>query len=294
MVQARAADTGNQRTIGGIMTADGLGEQKIGFVGAGNMAEALIKGLIGSHTIDPQQVSAADPLADRRDFMETTYGIGVTADNQELVKNADVLVLAVKPQVATEVLARMAPFTGPDKLVISIVAGLTTAVMQKALAADTRIIRTVPNTPVFVGEGMVALADDGPALPEDYAAAEALFGPVARTALMPEKLMDAALGVSGSGPAYVFIMIEALSDGGVKMGLPRQTALTLAAQTLLGAAKMCLESGKHPGQLKDMVTSPAGTTIAALHRMEAAGVRAALIEAVEAAARRAEELGRLA
>ena len=276
------------------MTADGLGKQRIGFIGAGNMAEALIRGLIDSGTVNPQQISAAEPLPDRRRYMETTYGIGVTADNQELVKAADVLVLAVKPQVAAEVLSAMAPFTGPAKLLISIVAGLTTAVIQQALAVDTRIIRTVPNTPVFVGEGMVAVANDGPAHPEDFTAAESLFSPVARTAPMPEKLMDAALGVSGSGPAYVFMMIEALADGGVKMGLPRPTALTLAAQTLLGAAKMCLESGKHPGQLRDMVTSPAGTTIAALHRMEAAGVRAALIDAVEAAALRAAELGRQA
>jgi pyrroline-5-carboxylate reductase len=276
------------------MAAEELAKQKIGFIGAGNMAEALIKGLTGSRTVGPQQICAADPLADRLAFIQTTYGIHTAPDNQTLVQNAEVLVLAVKPQVAAEVLAVMAPFTGPDKLVISIVAGLTTAVMQKALAAGTRIIRTVPNTPVFVGEGMVALADDGPARPADYGVAASLFSPVARTASIPEKLMDAALGVSGSGPAYAFLMIEALSDGGVKMGLPRDIALTLAAQTLLGAAKMCLESGKHPGQLKDMVTSPAGTTIAALHRMEAAGVRAALIDAVEAAARRAEELGRLA
>lgn len=276
------------------MTAEGFADKKIGFVGAGNMAEALIRGLTGSRSVDPQLITVSEPLSERRAFMATTYGIAALADNRELAASADVLVLAVKPQVAAQVLDEMAPLTGPDKLVISIVAGLTTAVMQKSLARETRIIRTVPNTPVFVGEGMVAVADDGPALPEDYALAEALFNPVARTALMPEKLMDAALGVSGSGPAYVFLIIEALSDGGVKMGLPRPTALTLAAQTLLGAAKMCLESGKHPGQLKDMVTSPAGTTIAALHRMEAAGVRAALIEAVEAAARRAEELGRLA
>ncbi|MDJ0886828.1 MAG: pyrroline-5-carboxylate reductase [Desulfobacterales bacterium] len=275
------------------MTADGFKDKQIGFIGAGNMAEAMIKGLAGSGGIKPQQIAASEPLAARRAFMGSTYGIEVVADNREMAPAADILVLAVKPQVAAEVLAELAPFTGPDKLVISIVAGLTTDVMQKALARETRIIRTVPNTPVFVGEGMVAVADDGPALPEDYALAEALFNPVARTARMPEKLMDAALGVSGSGPAYVFVMIEALSDGGVKMGLPRETALTLAAQTLLGAAKMCLESGKHPGELKDMVTSPAGTTIAALHRMEAAGVRAALIAAVEAAARRAEELGRL-
>ncbi len=276
------------------MTVDGFADRKIGFIGAGNMAEALVKGLADSRRVNRQQIRASEPLAERRRFVATTYGIEVVADNRDLLAFADILVLAVKPQVAAEVLGEMAPLTGPDKLTISIVAGLTTAVMQKTLARGTRIIRTVPNTPVFVGEGMVAVADDGPALPEDYAVAEALFNPVARTALMPEKLMDAALGVSGSGPAYGFLMIEALSDGGVKMGLPRSTALTLAAQTLLGAAKMCLESGKHPGQLKDMVTSPAGTTIAALHRMEAAGVRAALIEAVEAAARRAEELGRLA
>jgi pyrroline-5-carboxylate reductase len=276
------------------MAAEALAKKKIGFIGAGNMAEALIKGLTGSHTVNPQQIRASDPLADRRSFMEGTYGIGVTADNQTLAQSADVWVLAVKPQVAGEALAIIAPFSGSDKLLVSVVAGLTTTVMQTALAAGTRIIRTVPNTPVFVGEGMVAIADDGPAHAEDYTVTEALFSPVARTALIPEKLMDAALGVSGSGPAYVFVMIEALADGGVKMGLPREIALTLAAQTLLGSAKMCLESGRHPGQLKDMVTSPAGTTIAALHRMEAAGVRAALIDAVEAAALRAAELGRLA
>jgi pyrroline-5-carboxylate reductase len=276
------------------MAANGLAGHKIGFIGAGNMAEALIKGLTGSQTVDPQRIMAADPLSDRLAFMETTYGIGVTLDNQSLVTACDVLVLAVKPQVAAGVLDAMAPASGAAKLVISIVAGLTTAVMQNNLAADTRIIRTVPNTPVFVGEGMVAIAADGPARPEDYTIAKALFSPVARTALIPEKLMDAALGVSGSGPAYVFLMVEALADGGVKMGLPREVALTLAAQTLLGAAKMCLVSGKHPGQLKDMVTSPAGTTIAALHCMETAGVRGALMAAVEAAARRSEALGRMA
>ncbi len=276
------------------MAEDDLAQQQIGFIGAGNMAEALIKGLTGLQTVAPGQITASEPLAERRDFIQTTYGIHAVPGNQDLAKTANVLVLAVKPQVAQDVLAEIAPLTGPDKLLISIVAGLTTATMQEALAAETRIVRTVPNTPVFVGEGMVAVASDGPALPADYRMAEMLFSPVARTAMLPEKLMDAALGVSGSGPAYVFVMIEALADGGVKMGLPRETALTLAAQTLLGAAKMCLESGKHPGQLKDMVTSPAGTTIAALHRLEAAGVRAALIDAVEAAALRAEELGRLA
>ncbi len=276
------------------MAAVQLAGHKLGFIGAGNMAEALIKGLIGSQTVEAQQIMASDPLGDRLTFMEKTYAIGVRPDNSGLVAACDVLVLAVKPQVAAAVLEGIASASGAAKLVISIVAGLTTAAIQNTLAADTRIVRTVPNTPVFVGEGMVAIAADGPARPEDYEVAEALFRPVARTALIPEKLMDAALGVSGSGPAYVFLMVEALADGGVKMGLPRETALTLAAQTLLGAAKMCLVSGKHPGQLKDMVTSPAGTTIAALHGLETAGVRGALMDAVEAAARRSEALGRLA
>ena len=209
-----------------------------------------------------------------------------------MVAGSDILVLAVKPQVVGKVLTHIGPHTNDTKLVISIVAGLTVAAMATALGPGTRIVRTVPNTPVFVGEGMVALASDGPARAEDYVVTSAIFSPVARIVSIEEKLMDAALGVSGSGPAYGFLMIEALSDGGVKMGLPRQIALELAAQTLLGAAKMCLESGRHPGQLKDMVTSPGGTTIAALHKMEAGGVRSALIDAVEAATRRSQELGR--
>jgi pyrroline-5-carboxylate reductase len=274
------------------MTQDVLAGRRLGFIGAGNMAEAIIQGLLKSKTATPDQIQAADVSDERLAFMRTTYGIQTTGDNTELVSGADILVLAVKPQVAGHVLSQIGPLTNDAKLVVSIVAGLTVGRMADALGPGTRIVRTVPNTPVFVGAGMVALASDGPAREEDYAVAAALFSPVARIVSIEEKLMDAALGVSGSGPAYGFLIIEALSDGGVKMGLPRPVALELAAQTMLGAAKMCLESGRHPGQLKDMVTSPGGTTIAALHKMEAAGVRAALIDAVEAATRRAEELGR--
>ena len=274
------------------MTDPTLAERRLGFIGAGNMAEAIIQGLLESGTAEASQILAADVVAKRLDFMRTTYGIRTTEDNASLVDEADILVLAVKPQVAGLVLGQIGPLTNDTKLVISIVAGLTVVTMAEALTAGTRIVRTVPNTPVFVGAGMVALASDGPAREDDYAVARALFSPVARIVAVEEKLMDAALGVSGSGPAYGFLMVEALADGGVKMGLPRAVALELAAQTLLGAAKMCLESGRHPGQLKDMVTSPGGTTIAALHKMEAGGVRAALMDAVEAAARRAAELGR--
>jgi len=274
------------------MTQDALAGRRIGFIGAGNMAEAIIRGLLESQTVAPSRITASDVMPERLQDMQTAYDINTTDDNAALVKGSDILVLAVKPQVVGKVLHHIGPHTDDTKLIISIVAGLTVATMATALGPGTRIVRTVPNTPVFVGEGMVALASDGPARDDDYEVTAAIFSPVARIVSIEEKLMDAALGVSGSGPAYGFLMIEALSDGGVKMGLPRPIALELAAQTLLGAAKMCLESGRHPGQLKDMVTSPGGTTIAALHKMEAGGVRSALIDAVEAATRRSEELGR--
>jgi len=274
------------------MTNDALSGRKIGFIGAGNMAEAIIRGLLESKTVDSVHITASDVVPNRLEYMKTTYCIGTTTDSGALLAEADILVLAVKPQVAGKVLADIAPHSDDTKLIISIVAGLTVATMAATLGTGPRIVRTVPNTPVFVSEGMVAIASDGPAREEDYEAASAIFQPVARIVMVEEKHMDAAIGVSGSGPAYAFLMIEALADGGVKMGLPRPVALELAAQTLLGAAKMCLESGRHPGQLKDMVTSPGGTTIAALHKMEAAGVRAGLMDAVEAATRRSEELGR--
>ncbi|MGD9330270.1 MAG: pyrroline-5-carboxylate reductase [Desulfobacterales bacterium] len=273
------------------MQHDALEGKRIGFIGAGNMAEAIIQGLLKGGAVPVDHIMASDVVAERREFMQTRYGIEVVDDNVALVCASDILVLAVKPQVAGPVMAPLKACTDQSKLVISIVAGLTVAAMAASLGAGTRIMRTVPNTPVFVGEGMVALADDSPASKEDQAVAEAIFSPVARIVTIAEKYMDAAIGVSGSGPAYGFLMIEALSDGGVKMGLPRPVALEMAAQTLLGAAKMCLESGHHPGQLKDMVTSPGGTTIAALHKMEAAGVRSALMDAVETATKRSQALG---
>jgi pyrroline-5-carboxylate reductase len=209
------------------------------------------------------------------------------------VEKADVLILAVKPQVTTPVLQFAGAGMGPNKLLVSIVAGVPVSAIAALVAAGTRIIRTIPNTPLMVMAGAVAIAADSPALPADFALARRIFDACGRTVMIEEKLMDAATGLSGSGPAYVFLMIEALADGGVKAGLTREVALTLAAQTLLGAARMCLTSGRHPGQLKDMVTSPGGTTIAGIHALEAGGVRAALMNAVEAATRRSKELGKL-
>ncbi|MCG6908051.1 MAG: pyrroline-5-carboxylate reductase [Desulfobacteraceae bacterium] len=265
----------------------------IGFIGAGNMAEAIIKGLISRGVVTPQRLVASDVLAERRAYIADTYRVAVEEDNRLLVEKADVLVLAVKPQVTAPVLQFAGAGMGPNKLLVSIVAGVPVSAIAALVAAGTRIIRTIPNTPLMVMAGAVAIAEDSPALPADFALARRIFDACGRTVMIEEKLMDAATGLSGSGPAYVFLMIEALADGGVKAGLTREVALTLAAQTLLGAARMCLTSGRHPGQLKDMVTSPGGTTIAGIHALEAGGVRAALMNAVEAATRRSKELGKL-
>jgi pyrroline-5-carboxylate reductase len=275
------------------MTDTLLDGKRLGFIGAGNMAEAIAKGLLDTGAVGAGQIIASDVDDGRRQLMVDRYGITITADNDRVVIAADIVILAIKPQVVATVLGDIGPAAGPDKLVLSIVAGLTVATMASFFPKGARLIRTIPNTPVFVQEGMVAIAVGDTATPEDYRTAEAIFSPVAKTLRLEEKLMDAALGVSGSGPAYVFMMIDALADGGVKMGLPRPIALTLAAQTLLGGAKMCLESGRHPGELKDMVASPGGTTIAALHTLETMGLRGALISAVEAATMRSEALGRL-
>jgi pyrroline-5-carboxylate reductase len=265
----------------------------IGFIGAGNMAEAIIKGLISRGVVTPQRLVASDVLAERRAYIADTYRVTVEEDNRLLVEKADVLVLAVKPQVTAPVLQFAGAGMGPNKLLVSIVAGIPVSAIAALVAAGTRIIRTIPNTPLMVMAGAVAIAADSPALPADFALARRIFDACGRTVMIEEKLMDAATGLSGSGPAYVFLMIEALADGGVKAGLTREVALTLAAQTLLGAARMCLTSGRHPGQLKDMVTSPGGTTIAGIHALESGGLRAALMNAVEAAARRSQELGKL-
>lgn len=270
-----------------------LAGKTLGFLGGGNMAEAIIKGLIANELLDPARIIASDPLSDRCAYLAETYGIEANGDNVSLVNKADVIVLAVKPQVTQKVLAEVGTHMGAPKLMISVVAGVSIKTFAENVAEGTRIIRTIPNTPVTVMAGAVAIAADSPARPEDFEYTEAMFGAVGRTVRIDEKLIDTATGLSGSGPAFMFIMIEALADGGVNMGLTRDVALTLAAQTMMGAAKMFLESGIHPGRLKDMVTSPGGTTIAGLHQMEIGNVRASLMNAVEAATNRSKALGKI-
>ncbi|MDH4083735.1 MAG: pyrroline-5-carboxylate reductase [Nitrospira sp.] len=263
---------------------------KLGMIGGGRMAEALISGVLSAKLYRPDQIWVADPDAGRLDHLNTRYGVQVGGTNHEVVGLSDVVVLAVKPQVMADAVRGVSDMV-TKQLVISVAAGVKICRIMEACGADTRLIRAMPNMPAMVGEGITALAV-GPKIEEDaIQCARQIFESVGRVVLIDERLMDAVTGLSGSGPAYVFLMIEAMTDGGVKMGLPRETASLLAAQTVVGAARMVLETGQHPAGLKDQVASPGGTTIAGLHRLEQGGVRAVVIDAIEAATKRSQELG---
>lgn len=266
-------------------------DKKIAFIGGGNMAEALIKGLIAAGAAKPDHVLVADLSVDRLAHLSKTYGV-VRKGNVEAAREADILVLSVKPQVIEPVLAEIASVVDDKKLVISIAAGFPIARIEKALQEGSHVVRVMPNTPALVLAGASALAGGKHATSDDLALAQRIFNSVGRAVLVEEKLMDAVTGLSGSGPAYVFMIIDALSDAGVKAGLPRQLALELAAQTVYGSAKMVLETKEHPGKLRDMVTSPGGTTIEGLHALEKGKLRATLMNAVEAATARSRELGK--
>lgn len=265
-------------------------EGTIGFVGTGNMGEALIRGLLTVGVAEASQVVGSDPRPERRDELAERYGIRTTGDNLEVARGSDILVLAVKPQVMERVLEEIGPEIHAHALVISIAAGVPIAAIEARLP-QARVIRTMPNTPALVGAGATAIAVGGHATPDDLESARRMFDSVGMTVALDEAQMDAVTGLSGSGPAYVFLVIEALADAGVKVGLSRHHAQALAAQTLLGSAKLLIETNEHPGRLKDMVTSPGGTAIAGLHTIEAGGLRTTLMDAVEAATKRSRELG---
>jgi len=266
-------------------------DKKIGFVGAGNMAGALIKGLLHSGTVTADQILASDVRDERLAELADEHGIATTKDNAKLAAWADVVVLAVKPQVIDKVIVAIGKAITPRALVVSIAAGVPIEALEARLPRDARVIRTMPNTAAMALAGATAIAPGTHASEEDLAVARRLFEATGRVVVLEEALLDAVTGLSGSGPAYVMLMIEALADGGVKVGLHRETALLLAAQTVYGSAKLLLETGEHPGRLKDMVTSPGGTAIAGLHTLEAGGLRTTLINAVENATRRSVELG---
>jgi pyrroline-5-carboxylate reductase len=261
-----------------------------GFLGSGRMAAALIRGMLRAGTATPDAISASDPLELPRAALAKETGITVTDSNSAVARRSDVIVLAVKPQSMPHVLEHLRRDLTPEHLVVSIAAGVSMATLATGLNDHARIIRVMPNTPALLGEGASAYCLGEHARPGDEAIVRSCFEAVGRAFRVPESLLDAVTGLSGSGPAFVYVMIEALSDGGVRVGLPRDIATALAAQTVLGAARMVLETGEHPGVLKDQVASPGGTTIAGLHALERAGFRAALMDAVEAATRRSAEL----
>ena len=267
-------------------------DRNITFLGGGNMAEALIKGVLAANVAKPEQVIVADISADRIAYLQKTYGIAGDTSNRDAVARADIVLLCVKPQVMDWVLEEIAPAADRTKLVVSIAAGITIARIEKALTGGPRVVRVMPNTPALVLAGAAGLSAGSLASQEDMAAGQQIFGAVGRAVGVDEKLMDAVTGLSGSGPAYVFTVIEAMADAGVKAGIPRPLALELSAQTVFGAAKMVVETGEHPGKLRDMVTSPGGTTIAGLHELEKGKLRATLMNAIEAATERSKELGK--
>ncbi len=265
-------------------------DRSIAFLGAGNMANAIIRGLLLAGT-PANRITATVRRPERVAQLEKEHGIHVGMDNVRAAKDAEVVVLSVKPQALDKVLKEIATAIDHTKLVISVAAGVPIAAIERRLGAGARIVRTMPNTPCLVGLGATALSGGEHATQDDLSLATTLFESVGITTIVDEYLLDAVTGLSGSGPAYIFLIIEALSDAGVKVGLSRHVALKLAAQTVLGSAKMLLETQAHPGQLKDQVTSPGGTAIAGLHTLEAGGLRTTLIDAVEAATRRAKQLG---
>ena len=265
-------------------------DKKIAFLGGGNMAEALIKGMLSADVAKSRQMVVTDTSSARLDYLKK-YNISPARSNKEAVEQAEIVLLCVKPQVMDVVLADIAAVADSSKLVISIAAGITISRIEKALSSNPRVIRVMPNTPALVLSGAAGLAKGSSATNEDMELAQEIFSAVGRAVVVDEKLMDAVTGLSGSGPAYVFNVIEALSDAGVKVGIPRPLALELAAQTVFGSAKMVLETKEHPAKLRDMVTSPGGTTIAGMHELEKGKLRAVLMNAVEAATNRSRELG---
>jgi pyrroline-5-carboxylate reductase len=263
----------------------------IGFLGAGKMATALARGFTGAKLASPNGLVASDVIPAARSAFARETGARSVATNLEVMAAARVLILAVKPDQVADVLREIRPAYTHEHLLISIAAGVTISRLESGLPGGSRVIRVMPNTPALIGASATGLARGKGATVEDGELALRLFSAVGVAVPVKEEHLDAVTGLSGSGPAYVYMVIEALSDGGVAAGLPRDVATRLAAQTVLGSARMVLETGQHPGALKDMVTSPGGTTIEGLHALEKAGVRGAFINAVRAAAEKSRKLG---
>jgi pyrroline-5-carboxylate reductase len=263
---------------------------KFGMVGGGVMGEALMSRLIAQQVYEPETILVSEPMAARRELLMQKYGVQTTDDNRQVAQASTAVMLAIKPQIFTIVATELQSVINPDAIVLSILAGTTLTQLETAFV-NNPVIRVMPNTPAQVGAGVSAIAAGQKAQANHVATAKQILQTVGSVVEVPESMMDAVTGLSGSGPGYVAIVIEALADGGVVAGLPRPIAMQLAIQTVLGTATLLQETGMHPGQLKDQVTSPGGTTIAGIAQLEQQGLRSALIEAVRAATNRSKELG---
>jgi pyrroline-5-carboxylate reductase len=265
--------------------------QNIAFLGAGNMAEALVSGMLKAQLASPANISATDISTKRLEYFQQTFQVQGVSDNAEATKQADIIIVCVKPQVMDSVLSEIKGELSRNSLVISVAAGYPLTRIQGHIGSLIPLVRAMPNTPAVIQEGVTALTGSPGLSIHHLQLAQTIFESVGKVVTVEESLMDAVTGLSGSGPAYIYLVIEALTDGGVRVGLPRSVAGILATQTVLGAARMALQTGEHPAILKDRVTSPGGTTIAGLQQLEAGGLRATFMNAVEAATQRSRELG---
>ena len=264
---------------------------RLGIIGAGNMGEAIIRGVLQSALLKAEDLLVTDVSARRLEHMHSQYQVQAVTDLARLAEGTDTIILAVKPQSMEGLLSALKGLLRSGALVVSIAAGVTLKKIARGLPPGTRIVRVMPNNPALYMKGIAALCPGEAATEEDLKAACSIFEALGRAVVVEERMMDAVTGLSGSGPAYVYLFIEALSDGGVRMGLPRDVATELAVQTVLGSAVVAAESHEHVALLKEMVTSPGGTTIAGLHELERGALRATVINAVEAATKRSRELG---
>lgn len=267
-----------------------LGDKNVAIIGVGNMGLALMKGMIDGGAISPERVVIHNRRPERTEALSTKYGVKRAESNAACVKGADIVLLAVKPQIFSKVLHEIAGGEG-NPLYISVAAGVPTRRIESSIGGTPRVVRAMPNTPALINEGATAIAAGAHATEADVELARAIFSEVGRVVIVDEIHLDAVTGLSGSGPAYVFLIIEAFADAGVKVGLSREIAIELAVQTIQGSARLLQKTGEHPGKLKDQVTSPGGTAIVGLHTLEAGGLRTTIMNAVEAATHRARELG---
>ena len=271
-----------------------LTDKKIGFIGGGNMAEALISGLIHANATTPANIICSDVREEAIQQMHDNFGVRVSLSNVEVAEQSDIIIFATKPQILASVLQETAHVLDRSKLIISIAAGVPLAAIAAGVKKELRLIRVMPNICAFVKESATAIAAGKYVMDGDIQLAKAIFDSVGVSVFIKENiLMDAFTGLSGSGPAYFFMIIDAMADAGVKMGLSRKDSLLLSTQTMLGSAKLLLETKEHPGQLKDKVTSPGGTSIAGIHTLEQGGLRTTIMDAVEAATNRSRELGEM-